>query len=96
MVDVDRLEALVKELAEENVKLSNKLRDATDAQRADVDTVIAAMAQGGGGGNLQPQPIVQPNAAAVRAKNVANLKLAFRKSGKVKDFKENQEIKVQE
>ena len=93
MGDIEKLETLVRELAEENVKLSSNLRDTTDTLRMEIDRV-AMMVQGGG--PLQPQAIVQPEAAAVRAKNVADLKLAFRRSDKVKDFKEGQELKVQE
>ena len=93
MGDIEKLETLVRELAEENVKLSSNLRNTTDTLRMEIDRV-AMMVQGGG--PLQPQPIVQPEAAAVRAKNVADLKLAVRMSDKVKDFKEGQELKVQE
>ena len=91
MAEIAKLEALVEKLAEANVQLNNELRNASVAQKAEVDRVIAALGQGGG--NLQPQ---QPNVGAVRAKNVANLKLAFRKSSKVKDFRESQDLKVQD
>ena len=91
MTEIAKLEALVEKLAEANVQLNNELRNASVAQKAEVDRVIAALGQGGG--NLQPQ---QPNVGAVRAKNVANLKLAFRKSSKVKDFRESQDLKVQD
>ena len=77
MGDIEKLETLVRELAEENVKLSSNLRNTTDTLRMEIDRV-AMMVQGGG--PLQPQPIVQPEAAAVRAKNVADLKLAVRRS----------------
>ena len=40
--------------------------------------------------------VAHVNTAAVRAKNISNLKLSFRKSSKVKDYKETQDLKVQE
>ena len=92
MLDIARLEALVTKLTDENVKLNKELKDSNAAQKAEIDRVIAALGRGGahGCGGHVPDP------TASRAKNIANLKLSFRKSGKVKDFKESQELKVQE
>ena len=81
MADIDRLEALVAKLTEANVN-----------QKLEIDRLIRAMGQGqGGGGNNQ-----QPDVATARAKKVTSLKLAFRKSSKVKDVKDDQDLKVQE
>ena len=93
MAKVEELERLVQKLAEENAKLSQHLKDSNAAQKAEIDRVIAALGRGGGGGvHGGGGPV--PDPAAARAKNIANLKLSFRKSSKVKDFKESQELKV--
>ena len=91
MGDVGRLESLVKKLTEANVKLTEDLRAANVDRKNEIDRVVAALGGAGGAGGGG-----HVGAAAVRAKNVANLKLSFRKSSKVKDYKENQELKIQE
>ena len=75
-MDIERLEAMVSQLTEANVR-----------QKAEIDRLIGAMGRGIGGA---------PPAEAIRIKNMTALKLAFRKSSKVRDFKEDQELKVQE
>ena len=75
-MDIERLEAMVSQLTEANVR-----------QKTEIDRLIGAMGRGIGGA---------PPAEAIRIKNMTALKLAFRKSSKVRDFKEDQELKVQE
>ena len=65
----------------------SQLTEANVMQKAEIDRLIGAMGRGIGGA---------PPAEAIRIKNMTALKLAFRKSSKVRDFKEDQDLKVQE
>ena len=94
MGDIEQLESLVIKLTEANVKLTDDLRAANVNQKAEIDRVLAALGNNGGAGG-QPN-VANVNAAAVRSKNIANLKLSFPKSSKVKDYRENQDLKIQE
>ena len=72
MGDIDRLESLVIKLTEANVKLTDDLRAANVNQKAEIDRVVAALGNNGGAGG--PLNGANVNAAAVRSKNIANLK----------------------
>ena len=73
----ERLEELVQQLADANIKLSQELQDARAAQTADVNRIIGAL------GNVANAP---PNDAAVHAKNFLQMRKDFRKSQRCKTF----------
>ena len=73
----DRLEELVAQLAVENQKLKKDLQDANAAQAANVDRIVNAL------GDIVQAP---PNEAAVRAKNLLQMRKDLRKSQRCKNF----------
>ena len=103
--EIEELRALVAKMAAEEAKRSEaaELRaDSMAAQAAkmqeDNAKLIAALAN-------QPQVVQQQvvqqggqqaNIAAVRGEKLAKLSLAFRKSGKLKEFKDTPELKVRD
>ena len=100
MSEIEELKALVTRMANDAAK-----RDVEAAKRADDMAIQAAKMQEENAKLIaalanQPQVVQQvgqaPNAAAVRNEKLAKLSLALRKSGKVKDFKDNPECNVRE
>ena len=84
MADVNRLEQLVQQMAEQNQQMAE--------QNAKLIAALSA-------NPAQQQPLPQaqqPDVAAIRADKFAKLSLALRKSGKVKDYKDTQDTSVEE